>query len=234
MKKSIFFWLYFIVSIILATYFASRIITSHMGRGPISVIKHVHIINDTKDFDAEPVKMTIGITKGTKIRSADLHLINKHVLGVPGIEKSATRLLPNGDLVIKTKKYNVVAMFSDGVYYYPLSDDGTKIDNPFPERNANTLVFQGNSPEELKNINLTDIINSVAVLSQEIDYLTLIESRRWNIHTKNGITIYLPENNPVAAINKINVLNQTHNLLSRNLDIIDMRDSARILVKTKK
>ena len=30
------------------------------------------------------------------------------------------------------------------------------------------------------------------------------------------------------------VLNQTHKLLSRKLDIIDMRDSARILVKEKK
>ena len=41
MKKSIFFWLYFVVSIILAIYFAVRIITSQMGRGPVS---HVHNI----------------------------------------------------------------------------------------------------------------------------------------------------------------------------------------------
>ena len=62
----------------------------------------------------------------------------------------------------------------------------------------------------------------------------MVESRRWNIHTKNGTTIYLPENNFADAINKINVLNQTHKILSRQIDIIDMRDKARILVKTKK
>ena len=62
----------------------------------------------------------------------------------------------------------------------------------------------------------------------------MVESRRWNIHTKNGTTIYLPEKDPATAINKIKVLNQTHKLLSRKLDIIDMRDSARILVKEQK
>ena len=62
----------------------------------------------------------------------------------------------------------------------------------------------------------------------------MVESRRWNIHTKNGTTIYLPENNTPMAVNKINVLNQTHKLLSREIEIIDMRDNARILVKTRK
>ena len=64
--------------------------------------------------------------------------------------------------------------------------------------------------------------------------MNMVESRRWDIHTKNGITIYLPENNPNVAVNKISLLNQTHKILSRNLDIIDMRDDARILVKTRK
>ena len=61
----------------------------------------------------------------------------------------------------------------------------------------------------------------------------MIESRRWDIHTKNNTTIYLPEDNPSVAINKISRLNQTHKILSRDIEIIDMRDSARILVKTR-
>ena len=56
----------------------------------------------------------------------------------------------------------------------------------------------------------------------------------YSLPTINGTTIYLPEKDPVAAVNKIKVLNQTHKLLSRKLEIIDMRDSARILVKEQK
>lgn len=229
MKKSLFFWLYFIVSIILAVYFATRFITSQMGRGPVSHINSVDIISDKKDTDMTPLKMAIGIPKGSNIRAIDLHQVNNRILAVPGVKDAATRRLPNGNLVIKTKQHNIVAMWTDGVMFYPLSIDGTKIDTPTTERTPNTIVFRGEIPDDLR-----PIVNSLSVLSNEIDYVTMVESRRWNIYTQNGTTIYLPETNPSVAINKINLLNQNQKLLSRDIEIIDMRDDARILIKERK
>ena len=110
-----------------------------------------------------------------------------------------------------------------------MSAEGVKIDTPSLERKDDTIVFQGDLPDDI-----TSIINGVSAISDYIDYMNMVESRRWNIHTKNGITIYLPENDPAGAVSKISVLNQTHKLLSRKIDIIDMRDSARILVKERK
>ena len=229
MKKSIFFWLYFVASIILAVYFSTRIITSLMGRGPISYVKHISVISDSSDANLEPVMIAIGINYGTNIKSVDLYQINNRVMKVPGIKNAATRRLANGDIIIKTQQYRVAAQWSDGTYYYPLSADGTKIDTPSTTRDENTIVFMGILPDDL-----TDIINNVSTISEYIDYMNMVENRRWDIHTKNGITIMLPENNPGFAINKIARLNQTHKLLSRQLKTIDMRDNARILVKTIK
>lgn len=229
MRKSIFFWLYFVTSIILAVYFAARIITSQMGHGPVSNVRQIEIITNSKDVDVEPIKIAIGVTKGTNIKTLDLYNINHRVMNVPGIKKASTRKLPNGNLVIKTEKHDIVAMWTDGSLYYPLSVDGTKIDTPTETPDANTLVFTGELPDNLK-----EIISNVSPLSEYIDHINMIESRRWNIHTKNGTTIYLPENNVSVAINKISVLNQTHKILSRELEVIDMRDNARILVQTRK
>ncbi len=200
-----------------------------MGRGPVSYVKHISITSDSKDTNIEPIKVAIGITRGTNIRSVNLHQINTRVSQVPGVKKSSTRRLSNGDIVIKTQQHKVAAQWSDGEFYYPLSSDGTKIDTPTTERDENTIVFTGVVPD-----NLSEIIKTVSAISKYIDYMNMVESRRWNIHTKNGATIYLPEDNPSVAINKISVLNQTHKLLSRKLEIIDMRDKARILVKEKK
>ncbi len=228
MKKSILFWLYFVLSIVLAVYFSVRIITGQMGRGPISNVQNI-ITRGTSAKDAEIIKMSVGVSDGTNLRSIDLHQLNNRVANIPGVKKSAVRRLPNGDIAIKIQKYRIVATWSDGEYFYPLSADGTKINTPSTERNNNSIVFRGELPE-----NLTDIINHVSVISKDIDYIDYIESRRWNLHTKNGTVIYLPEQNPEIAINKINTLNHTHKLLSRKLDIIDMRDNARILVKERK
>ena len=228
MKKSIFFWLYFAVSIILAVYFAVRIITSQMGRGPVSTVKTIETYG-ANIRDQEIIKLSLGVSKGTSLRSIDLHQLNNRISNIPGIKNSAVRLLPNGNIVVKIQKHNVIATWTDGSYYYPLSADGTKINTPSEERNENSIVFRGDLPDNLK-----EIITSVSSISKYIDYINMVESRRWNIHTKNGITIYLPEKDPAAAINKIKVLNQTHKLLSRKLEIIDMRDNARILVKEQK
>ena len=228
MKKSIFFWLYFAVSIILAVYFAVRIITSQMGRGPVSTVKTIETYG-ANIRDQEIIKLSLGVSKGTSLRSIDLHQLNNRISNIPGIKNSAVRLLPNGNIVVKIQKHNVIATWTDGSYYYPLSADGTKINTPSEERNENSIVFRGDLPDNLK-----EIIASVSSISKYIDYINMVESRRWNIHTKNGITIYLPEKDPAAAINKIKVLNQTHKLLSRKLEIIDMRDNARILVKEQK
>lgn len=228
MKKSFLFWLYFVLAIILAVYFSVRVITGQMGRGPVSNVQNI-ITYGTNDKDDEIIKMSLGVSSGQSLRTIDLHQLNNRITNIPGIKKSAVRRLPNGDIAVKIQKHHIVATWSDGENYYPLSSDGTKINTPIAERNENSIVFRGNLPE-----NLTDVIDIFSVLSKEIDYVNYIESRRWNIHTKNGITIYLPEKNMDVAINKINMLNQTHKLLSRKLKIIDMRDSARILIEEDK
>ena len=65
----------------------------------------------------------------------------------------------------------------------------------------------------------------------DIDYIEWIEDRRWNIHTTGGITIKLPEENFSHAIAELITLNKNQNILDRDIHVIDMRDSARILVK---
>ena len=49
--------------------------------------------------------------------------------------------------------------------------------------------------------------------------------------TMGGITVMLPEQNPVQAISTLISLNQNHGLLAKKIKVIDMRDDARILVK---
>ncbi|MBR5904388.1 MAG: cell division protein FtsQ/DivIB [Alphaproteobacteria bacterium] len=226
MKKTIFFWLYFIVAIVLATYFLTRFITSKMGRGPISSVHNVKITSDVKNADFKTIEMTAGISHGISLKTLDLNQITNRVLNIAEIKDASTRRLPNGNLIIKTKQHKAVAMWSDGAYFYPLSEDGTKIETPLETHDEHTIVFRGEIPNNVK-----EIINDVSILSPYIDYIIMVESRRLDIHTKSGMVIYLPEENPSVAVHKINELNKTHKLLSRDISVLDMRDEKRILVK---
>jgi cell division protein FtsQ len=107
-----------------------------------------------------------------------------------------------------------------------LSADGTIVNKPTDVRDASHVVFRGKIPNDI-----TQITNAAHNLVGDLDYMEWIENRRWNMYTNGGITIMLPEENPLAAIGTLISLNTNHNILDKDIKLIDMRDSARILVK---
>lgn len=236
MRKTFWFWLCFIVAIILATYFSTRIIMTRMGHGYGATIHHVSVVADTGDADLSAIQHAAEILPNTKIYTLDLETLNTRIASVPGVKYSAVRRMPNGNISVHTTMHNVLGVYAmgDGMYY-PISDDGFIVNQPSPERPNGTIVFRGEKPE-----NITKITAAVGTLVSDIDYIELVEKRRWNIHTTGGITILLPEdiattedyepNNAIAQIIKMNTSNQ---ILARDISIIDLRDPRRVLVRNK-
>lgn len=226
MKRSIWFWLYFITAIVLAVYIATRVIMVCTGRSNLSYIRNMTITADIPNKDLSPVAAAAAVAPGTHSYGKVLEEINNRIMATPGIKNAATRRLPSGNISIHVQLYQAVAQWTDGTYYYPLSADGTIVNKPAETRNTNTVVFRGRVPDDI-----SEITNSAHNLISDLDYLELIEDRRWNLHTTGGITIMLPEKSPEAAINSLMILNKNHQILSKDIKVIDMRDDARVLIK---
>lgn len=226
MKRSIWFWLSFIVAIILAVYFAVRITTTGLGRTKNSFIRNISITADEQNKDLSGLIPALNIAPGTNSYAIDLQEINERVLSVPGIKKSAVRRMPNGNISVHVSLHHAIALWTDGENFFPLSADGTIVNRPSQTRNIGNIVFRGHVPSDI-----SEITQSAHNLVGHLNYLEWIENRRWNMYTNNGITIMLPEQNPSGAINTLVVLNNTHGILNKDIKIIDMRDNARILVK---
>ena len=225
MKRSIWFWLCFAVAIIMAIYFATRIIMTGMGHGPVAQIHSISITSDAEKSDLSALRAAAGgLVRNTY--DVDLTELNERIGNVPGVKSSAVRRLPNGNLKINVKMHHAVALWWDGEHYYPLSADGTVVNRPTLERDETAVVFAGPIPNDI-----TKITKAAHTMLSDIGHLSWIENRRWNITTTGGIVVMLPENDPVSAISTLIAMNQNHKILSKDIDIIDMRDSARILVK---
>lgn len=226
MKRTLYFWIYFGLAIILAIYFSVRTITTYSGRGPVSHIHSISISSDSNDKNLSSIKNAISIPAGTTIKTLNLDAINKQIHSFPGVRDCAVRRTPDGNLSIKVSMYQAVALWTDGEHYYPLSADGNIVNRPTPTRNIAHIVFRGTIPNDI-----SAITKQAHKLIGELDYLEWIENRRWNIHTLSGITIMLPEQDPATAIKTIVTLNNNYKILDKDLRIIDMRDTSRILVK---
>ena len=226
MKRSFMFWVYFILAIVLGTYFTVRIIMTTMGHGSISTIHNIFITTDSYDDDLSAIKTVAASGLGARAGALNLESLNARIAAVPGVRNVAVRRLPNGTLRVRVEMHDTVAQWADGEMFYPLSADGTTVKIPSPTRDDGAIVFRGMLPE-----NISEITNATKPIANIIDYLEWIESRRWNIVTQHGTLIMLPESNPIAAVRQFISLNENQNILNRDIRVIDMRDATRILVK---
>lgn len=226
MKRSIWFWLSFIIAVILAIYFATRIIMTGMGHGNIAHVRNISISADKNDKDLSALASAASVAPGTRSYALSLDELNKRIGAVPGVKQSAVRRLPNGNLSVRVSLYTAVALWTDGEHFYPLSADGTIVNNPTDIRDEAHVVFRGTVPNDI-----SEITTAAHNLVGDLDFIEWIENRRWNLHTFGGITIMLPEKNPMNAIATLITLNNNHKILTRDINVIDMRDDARILVK---
>ncbi len=226
MKRSIWFWLSFVIALILAIYFSVRVIMTGMGRGNIARVRNISISADVGNKDLSALAAAAAVVPGTNVYKINLDEMNQRIGAVPGVRESAVRRMPNGNLAIKVAIYRAVALWTDGVAYYPLSADGTIVNKPTDVRDEGNVVFRGSVPKDVANIT-----KQAHNLVGDLDYIEWIENRRWNLYTNGGIVVMLPEKNYDDAINNLVMLNNNHGILGKNIKVIDMRDQARVLVK---
>ena len=68
-------------------------------------------------------------------------------------------------------------------------------------------------------------------LAKRVKLATRVGSRRWDLKLKNNIQVRLPEHNPLLAWQKLANLNAKLSLLSRDIEIVDMRILNKLLVR---
>lgn len=83
------------------------------------------------------------------------------------------------------------------------------------------------APEFFKHLHAED------ELLGRIEAARLISKRRWDLKLKNGVVVKLPEDEIALALRRLVVLHEKERLMDKDVLSIDVRQSARITVRTK-
>jgi len=92
------------------------------------------------------------------------------------------------------------------------------------------IVLGENAPENTAE--LFQVLVGEPELFQDIESAGLIMDRRWDVIMKNDIRIKLPENEVGFAWSRLAKAQEADNILDKNLMSIDLRDAARMIVRT--
>lgn len=233
MKKYLLFWVYLLCFICLGLYFPIQIKLYHNNQ-------KTKTINITNYYTNEPIEELNSVFKNFKNT-------NFSILNTQNILNYLNQIVWIKDIIIKKNIYGVIDIKiiphkiiailkqKDNVYYItkenillPFKDDITQ--------NQKYLTFKDNEKSFdkinfLLNYNVYNTVQNLQKIKDKIDYIERIEQRRFNVVTKNKITIMLSENNELNSINKIIQLDEQYNILSKKIKKIDLRDVTKILIE---
>ena len=108
--------------------------------------------------------------------------------------------------------------------------DGDVITDYGLNRFKNLLIVTGeNAPKN--TYELVRILSAESQLMSHIEAASFVSKRRWNLKTKSGITIKLPAEDIGYALKRLAVLQEENQILSKDLQHIDLREPDRIVVQ---
>ncbi len=93
------------------------------------------------------------------------------------------------------------------------------------------IVVGSDAPKQAPQI--LRLLESEPDIEDRVEAVTYVSSRRWNLALKSGVTVKLPEGEIPLALRRLAVKHGSENLMDKDIQVIDLRESDRIIVQTK-
>ena len=172
----------------------------------------------------------VGLARGAPILAFDLNDAKKRVEKLPWI-KSATveRLLPS-TVLLTVEERQPLALWQNKGAFALIDTDGEVILSNGLERFSDLLVVVGaDAPAHAGE--LLKVLATRPELKALVKAAVRVGGRRWNLRLKNDVDVRLPEENPTAAWHRLAEYEKTHQVLERDVQILDLRLPDRLIVR---
>jgi len=167
------------------------------------------------------------------ISSFDLDLadLQKRILSLPPVEIAEAHIKGGGILHLKVGEKAPALLLRKESGFAVLDEYGQYIRSvPSREYFFDLPVIAGEGAESVASQAMT-IFTAINKKFDQVRGLVFVGQRRWNIIMKTGQVVMLPENNPAQAVQKILILDEAEQILSRDIAVFDFRLPSRITLR---
>ena len=168
--------------------------------------------------------------RNQSIFSIDLTAIRRELLNLGWVKDAVvSRHLPN-KLTIKLVERHPVAMLQTPAGHQLIDEAGVMIDGADVSAFSHLVVVSGRGAAARTNA-LLGMLESEPEIFADVWAVQLIAERRWDIHMRSGLTIKLPEEDPVLAWSRLALLERDTAITERDLATIDLRVPGQLVVE---
>ena len=195
-------------------------------------LEQVHVEGRVRT-QLDDINSAVNVTQGMPIFEINLKELKNNILDLPWVESVLIeRHLPNQILIRLTEK-KPIAIWQYQKKYWPIDSKGQKIkDNKTVISNVLLVVGQ-DAPEHTPT--LIEELEKYPAIYKKVVSAVRVGSRRWNLHLNDvsDVVVYLPETDIGKALSRLQEFDERGQILSRNLNVIDLKLPDRLIVRSQ-
>ena len=172
----------------------------------------------------------LDVNRGQSILHLDLDDIRGRVTGLEWVQDVRIgRHLPDRVHVELIEREPFAVWQKDGRLY--LIDRGGIVITAADVRSFDHLPLVVGKGANEQAARLYDTVLTRNELKHRVEAAIRVGARRWDLRLDNGIEVRLPADDPQAAWNRLADLEADHNILTRDIEVIDLRLPDRLVVR---
>ena len=197
---------------------------------PEFMLSALSIEGASDNLNAE-IREVLGLHFPVSSFDLDIADLRKRVLTLPPVEIAEARIKGGGILHIKVNEKTPALLLKEKIGFTVLSKQGEFIRSVSSREHFSGLpVIIGKGAENAAH-QANAIFKAIHGKLDQVRGLVFVGQRRWNLIMASGQVVMLPEKNPEHAIQKIIILDEAEQILSRNISVFDLRLPSRITLR---
>ena len=161
----------------------------------------------------------------------DVMQIKLAIEGLDAVKTAEVMILPGGTLEIRTTERVPTMVWRDGETLRLIDDEGKRVAQVARRlaRPDLPLVVGDGADRVVPEIHA--MIEVLGPVTDRVRGFVRVGERRWDVVLDRGQTIMLPETGGVTALRRVMAFQSTQALLDRDVEIIDMRNGDRPVLR---
>ena len=165
----------------------------------------------------------LNVKRGDSLLGVDLQAARKRLEAIDWVQSATVeRRLPD-TLYVTLKERHAVAIWQNGNEYTLIDRNGRTVRASRMPPGAESLLLLGGpgAPDHVGELLL--LLAYEPKVAKQLRAAVWVGQRRWNLILGNDVQIWLPEEDAVAALQKLGKLDTEYQLLSREFGVVDLR-----------
>lgn len=179
--------------------------------------------------EREDILAALEIERGMPLFAFDPHEAKRRLEALPWVAHAAVERRAPGAIHVQIVEREPFALWQQDRHLAVVDRAGVVLAERNLERFGDLLLLVGHDAPRRAG-ELLEIIATEPELARRVTAAVRVGGRRWNVLLDDAIEVKLPEEEVVAAWNRLARLERANGLLARDVSAIDLRLSDRLMV----